>query len=60
MAADKGHNDSINTYGNILLNGEGVTIDKTEAAKYFKLGADNNHLDSITNYVYMLWYEDDK
>lgn len=51
MAADKGHNDSINTYGNILLNGEGVTIDKTEAAKYFKLGADNNHLDSITNYV---------
>ena len=39
----------------MLLNGEGVEVDKKKAFSYFKMAADNGHLDSICN-VGMTFY----
>ena len=38
----------------MLLNGEGVEVDKKKDFSYFKMAADNGHLDSICNVGTML------
>lgn len=55
MEADKGRIWGIFKYAKLLQNGDGIPMDKEEAAKYFKIGADKNDVDCIFNYGIMLF-----
>ena len=38
----------------MLFNGKGTLVDKTEAARYFKMSADKGDIDAMYNYGWML------
>lgn len=46
-------------YAKILKNGKGVSVDKREAIKYFKLAASNGHIDSMNEYCQLYLEIDD-
>ena len=54
MAADKGYANSMNTYGLMLKNGDGIPTNYQESVKYFKLAVDKGSLPSIYNYAIAL------
>lgn len=41
-------------YAVMLQDGDGIEMNKREASKYYKLAADQGHLESIHNYAIML------
>lgn len=54
MAADKGIKSAQNSYGFMLLKGDGVQKDEELAAEYFKKSADQGDSEGQTNYAKML------
>ena len=42
-------------YALMLYNGDGVTVDKKEAARYFQMAADLGDIDSMRKYRSMLY-----
>ena len=40
MAADKGNDEAMLNYASLLYKGEGIPVDKKQAANYLKLAAE--------------------
>ena len=54
MAADAGHTISMSRLAFMLEKGEGIPVDKKEAAKYYEKSADAGDKCSICRYALML------
>ena len=47
MSADKGDTQSMLRYALMLNDGDGVNVDRNEAARYLKMAADQGNPDAI-------------
>ena len=56
--ADKGDSEAMYLYAVMLYNGEGIEVNKEEAAKYYQMAAEKGHIGSMNNYANMLYYGD--
>ena len=54
MIIDKNKYTHNNKYAHMAFQGDGIPVDKKEAAKYFKIVADNGSLDSTIIYIKIL------
>ena len=54
MAADQGHAGSMNNYGHMLREGDGIPMNPQEACRYYKMAADQGDPDGIHNYRLMI------
>ena len=54
MAIDKGNTVAMNNYANMLKKGDGIPVDKTEAARYYKMAVGKGNADAMNNYANML------
>lgn len=47
---DNGHAKAMALFAEMLLDGDGVAVNKREAARYFKMAADNGHEGALNSY----------
>lgn len=47
MGVDGNNEEALYTYASIFYDGEGLNINKPEAARYFKMSTDNGNTNSI-------------
>lgn len=58
MAADGGYHPPMYSYALMLSKGDGIDMDKAEAAKYFKMAADKGNSDAMHIYGDILFIGD--
>ena len=51
MAADQGDSDAMHNYGLMLYKGEGVSMNKEEACRYYKMAENLSEIDSSFCYI---------
>ena len=54
MAADKGNVQAMFNFALMLSKGDRISVDKVEAAKYFKMAADKGDIQGMYHYASML------
>lgn len=58
MTIDKGSATAMNNYGSMLGRGDGITMNKKEEIKYYKIAIEKGDSSAMVNYIMMLYSGD--